>query len=58
MAHIAGIEIPRNKRLFVGLTYIYGIGPTIAKEICQKQVSMKRKWWLTSRWKKKRPSVT
>lgn len=36
MAHIAGIEIPRNKRLFVGLTYIYGIGPTIAKEICQK----------------------
>jgi small subunit ribosomal protein S13 len=36
LAHIAGIEIPRNKRLFVGLTYIYGIGPTIAKEICQK----------------------
>ena len=36
MAHIAGIEIPRNKRLFVGLTYIYGIGPTIAKQICQK----------------------
>jgi len=36
LAHIAGIEIPRNKRLFVGLTYIYGIGPTIAKQICQK----------------------
>ncbi len=36
MAHIAGIEIPRNKRLFVGLTYIYGIGPTFAKQICQK----------------------
>ena len=28
MAHIAGIEIPKNKRLFIGLTYIYGIGRT------------------------------
>ncbi len=36
MAHIAGIEIPKNKRLFIGLTYIYGIGPTFAKEICKK----------------------
>ncbi len=36
MAHIAGIELPRNKRLFIGLTYIYGIGPTIAKTICKK----------------------
>lgn len=36
MAHIAGIEIPKSKRLFIGLTYIYGIGPTFAKEICKK----------------------
>ncbi len=36
MAHIAGIEIPKNKRLFIGLTYIYGIGPTIARDICRK----------------------
>ena len=36
MAHIAGIELPKSKRLFIGLTYIYGIGPTIAKEICRK----------------------
>ncbi len=36
MAHIAGIEIPKNKRLFIGLTYIFGIGPTFAKEICKK----------------------
>jgi len=36
LAHIAGIELPRNKRLFIGLTYIYGIGPTIAKTICKK----------------------
>jgi small subunit ribosomal protein S13 len=36
LAHIAGIEIPKNKRLFIGLTYIYGIGLTTAKKICQK----------------------
>lgn len=36
MAHIAGIELPKNKRLFIGLTYIYGIGRTNAKEICKK----------------------
>lgn len=36
MAHIAGIEIPKNKRLFIGLTYIYGIGRTFAIDICRK----------------------
>ena len=36
MAHIAGIEIPKDKRLFIGLTYIYGIGRSIAKDICRK----------------------
>jgi small subunit ribosomal protein S13 len=36
LAHIAGIELPKNKRLFIGLTYIYGIGRTNAKEICKK----------------------
>ncbi len=36
MAHIAGIELPRTKRLFIGLTYIYGIGRTHAKDICKK----------------------
>ena len=36
MAHIAGIEIPKTKRLFIGLTYIYGIGRSRAIEICQK----------------------
>ena len=33
MARIAGVDIPRNKRAVVSLTYIYGIGPTKAKEI-------------------------
>jgi len=36
LAHISGIEIPKTKRLFIGLTYIYGIGRTKAIEICKK----------------------
>ena len=36
MAHIAGIELPKNKRLFIGLTYIYGVGRSRALEICKK----------------------
>ncbi len=34
MARIAGVDIPRDKRLEISLTYIYGIGPTTAKTIC------------------------
>jgi small subunit ribosomal protein S13 len=34
MARIAGVDIPREKRLVVSLTYIYGIGPTLAKQVC------------------------
>lgn len=33
MARIAGINLPKNKRIVIGLTYIYGIGPTRAKRI-------------------------
>jgi small subunit ribosomal protein S13 len=33
MARIEGVDLPRNKRIEIGLTYIYGIGPTRAKEI-------------------------
>ena len=33
MARISGVDLPRDKRLEVGLTYIYGIGPTVAKKI-------------------------
>ncbi len=36
MARIAGIDLPRSKRLEVALTYIYGIGRTTAREICGK----------------------
>ncbi len=34
MARIAGVDIPRDKRLEVSLTYIFGIGPTKAFETC------------------------
>ncbi len=36
MARIAGVNIPTQKRVEVALTYIYGIGPTKAKEIMAK----------------------
>jgi small subunit ribosomal protein S13 len=35
MARIAGVDIPRDKRLEVSLTYIYGIGPTTAARVCE-----------------------
>ena len=34
MARIAGVNLPREKRLEVALTYIYGIGPSTARKIC------------------------
>ena len=34
MARIAGVDLPREKRLDVGLTYIYGIGRTKAMQTC------------------------
>ena len=36
MAHIAGIELPRNKRVVIGLTYIFGIGLTTSQKILAK----------------------
>jgi small subunit ribosomal protein S13 len=35
MARIAGVDLPRDKRLDVALTYIYGVGATRAKETCE-----------------------
>ena len=34
MARISGVDIPREKRLVISLTYIYGIGLSSAEEIC------------------------
>ncbi len=40
MARIAGVDLPRNKRVEVGLTYIYGIGlPTSQKILAQSRVN-------------------
>lgn len=33
MARLVGVDLPRDKRIEVGLTYIYGIGPTTSKKI-------------------------
>ena len=35
MARIKNIDLPKDKRIVVGLTYIYGIGPSRAKKICE-----------------------
>lgn len=35
MARIAGVDLPRDKRVVIGLTYIYGIGPSTSKKILQ-----------------------
>ena len=34
MARIAGVNLPNQKRLEIGLTYIYGIGPSTARRVC------------------------
>ncbi len=36
MARIAGVNVPTNKLVVIGLTYIYGIGRKTAEEICKK----------------------
>jgi len=35
MARIAGVDIPREKRLEISLTYIFGVGRTIAQQVCE-----------------------
>ena len=36
MARISGVDLPRNKRVEIGLTYIYGIGRSTSRDILQK----------------------
>lgn len=44
MARVAGVELPRNKRMEIALTYIYGIGPSMARQILEKaNVPLERK---------------
>jgi small subunit ribosomal protein S13 len=41
MARIAGVDIPREKRLEISLTYIFGVGRTLAQQVCD-QAEMSR----------------
>jgi len=44
MARIAGVELPRNKRMEIALTYIYGIGRRSALDICRAaEVDLQRR---------------
>jgi small subunit ribosomal protein S13 len=36
LARIAGINIPLNKRVEIGLTYIYGIGPSLSRDVLER----------------------
>jgi len=36
MARIAGVDLPRNKQIGISLTYVYGIGKSLAQRICAK----------------------
>ncbi len=36
MARIAGVDLPREKRVEVGLTYVFGVGRSTAKRICRE----------------------
>jgi small subunit ribosomal protein S13 len=36
LAHIAGVELPKNKRVVIGLTYIFGIGRSTAEKIVER----------------------
>lgn len=36
MARIAGVDVPQDKRVEIGLRYIYGIGPTLSRQILER----------------------
>ena len=43
MARISGVNIPTNKKIHIALTYIFGIGPKISLDICNKALIDKTK---------------
>ena len=60
MARIAGVDVPKNKRGEISLTYIYGIGPSRAKEILLKlniDVNKKVQDWTDEELTKVRKSI-
>ena len=52
MARIAGINIPQNKLVHIGLTYIYGIGDKFSKQICSSlEIPQKKRVNELTRWR-------
>src|SRR3954470_21281922 len=44
MARLAGVDLPRNKRMEIALTYIYGIGKTLSRKILEEaQISLDKR---------------
>ncbi len=69
MARISGVEIPRNKRVDIALTYVYGVGPARAKEalaatnvnpgqaagVCREQLQTRGRTARRGRWQHQAP---
>jgi small subunit ribosomal protein S13 len=36
VARISGVDLPRNKRIIIALTYVFGVGPKLAEDICKE----------------------
>ena len=52
MARIAGVDLPRDKRIEYALPYIYGIGLTLSREILAKKLpSCVKSWIMNIKWK-------
>lgn len=47
MARIAGVDLPRDKRVEIGLTYILGIGLSSSQEILKKQALIRTRAFAT-----------
>ena len=47
MARISGVNIPTNKKIHIALTYIFGIGPKIALDICNKFMQERNELFLS-----------
>ena len=57
MARISGVDIPREKRLEISLTYIFGVGRTTAQQICDATASTRTPGSVTSPTKRSTASA-
>ena len=54
MARIAGVDLPQNKQVWIGLTYIYGIGRTRSKSILTLPVYLGAAAAVVFAWRRRR----